>query len=420
MADSAVSKNKIITIDPDLVENYVMHWATFGGFGEGGVCRTVYSPEWVGAQDQYAAWCEEAGLSVKRDAVGSVWGVLQGTDGGKVIASGSHVDSQTRGGRYDGALGALSALIALKALKARYGMPKRTLECVSLCEEESSRFPATAYWGSRAITSRISPTDPDTIKSWDGQSIGEAMREVGLDPARIPEAKRDDIDSFVELHIEQGPILEQVDKPVAIVTGITGIRHYLVEIEGEQNHAGALPMDMRHDAMAGFLEMGNGLINTAHRYGRPAVTTIGRAVPEPNFPPVIPGKVTFTLDARHPDPALCKRLYEDHERLMLEVAARRGLKISWSFINDHPPCPSDPALFATFKAAAEAQGIPYHIMHSGAGHDSQQMGRIAKVVMIFVRSKDGRSHTPDEFSSVEDIVAGIETLAAGFYKLAYQ
>lgn len=414
-----MTDNKLISIDPARVEDYVMRWAAYGGFGESGVCRTVYSPEWVGAQDQYATWCEQAGLEVRRDAVGSVWGVLKGTEGGKVIASGSHCDSQTSGGRYDGALGALSALLALRALRERYGPPKRTLECVSLCEEESSRFPATQFWGSRAITGRISSTDPDTILSWDGQSIAQAMREVGLDPARIPEARRDDIDRFVELHIEQGPILEQVDKPVAIVTAITGIRHYTVELIGKQNHAGALPMDMRHDAMAGFAEIASGVINTAHRFGRPAVTTVGRCVPEPNFPPVIPGKVTFTVDVRHPDPELCQQLYAAHEGLMKEVAARRGLEVRWTIINDHPPCVSDKYLFDTFAAAAETQGVPYHVMHSGAGHDSQQMGRIAKVVMLFVRSKDGRSHTPDEFSSIEDIVAGIETLAAGLHKLAY-
>lgn len=414
-----MAEQEIISIDPDLVENYIMTWAEFGGFGDSGVCRTVYSPEWVGAQDQYARWCEEAGLGVKRDAVGSVWGVLEGTEGGKVIASGSHVDSQISGGRYDGALGALSALIALRVLKAQYGAPKRTLECVSLCEEESSRFPATQFWGSRAITGRISATDPDEILSWDGQSIASAMREVGLDPALIPNAKRDDIDIFVELHIEQGPILEQVDKPVAIVNAITGIRHYLVELVGKQNHAGALPMDMRHDAMAGFAEIASGVIDTAHRFGRPTVTTVGRCVPEPNYPAVIPEKVTFTVDARHPDPAIRDRLYAAHENLMREVAARRGLQVSWTFIMDQPPCPSDPGLVDTFTAAAKSQGIDYHIMHSGACHDCQQMGRIARPVMIFVRSKDGRSHTPDEYSSIEDIVAGIKTLAAGFYTLAY-
>jgi allantoate deiminase len=410
-----------IQIAPELVERYVREMASFGAVGETGVSRTLYSPEWVGATDCYANWCQEAGLDIHRDAVGSVWGRLPGTDKSarKSIASGSHIDSQTPGGRYDGILGALGALIALKALKEQFGPPKRTLEAVALCEEEGSRFPSANYWGSRAITGRIAPGDPDRILSFSGEPIAEAMREVGLDPARIPEAKRDDIDSFIELHIEQGPILEQAGLPVAIVNAITGIRHYQVEIRGTQNHAGGFPMDIRRDPMAGFAEIASGVVNTAHRVGRPAVTTVGRVLVEPNFPAIIPGKVQFTIDARHPDPAARQRLYDAHEGLMREVAARRGLEIDWKVMLDHDPAPSDPKIVATLEQVARDQGVPTLTMASGAGHDSQQMAAIAKVAMIFVRSKDGRSHTPDEFSSVEDIVAGIRVLAAGLHALAY-
>ena len=408
-----------LNIDPALVERYVMEMAQFGKFGETGVNRVVYSPEWVAAMDQYAAWGNDAGLEVIRDAVGSLRGVLEGKTSGKVIATGSHIDSQTTGGRYDGALGALAALIALKALSEQYGQPNCTLECHALCEEEGSRFPGARFWGSRAITGRISATDPHETLGWGGETIASAMLEVGLDPAKIPEARRDDIGTFVELHIEQGPILEQLGLPIAIVTSITGIRHYRVELLGKQDHAGAFPMDVRRDAIAGFAEIASGLINTAHRWGRPTVTTIGRIECEPNFPAIIPGKVVFTVDCRHADQTYCQNLYDTHEALMREVAARRGLQLSSSIMIDHPPCPSDPHLIRVFSDSALSQGVPFTTMHSGAGHDSQQMGRIAKVAMIFVRSKDGRSHTPDEFSSIEDIVAGIKVLAAGLHRLAY-
>lgn len=408
-----------IAIDPALVERFIMEMARFGAHSGTGVWRTVYSPEWVGATDLYARWCEEAGLAVKRDAVGNVWGRLDGKDGGKAIVSGSHIDTQRPGGRYDGTLGALAGLIALKALKETYGAPRRPLEAVALCEEEGSRFPSASWWGSRAITGRISPEDPDRIRGLADETIAQAMREVGLDPARIPEARRDDIEAFIELHIEQGPILEHAGLPVAVVTGITGIRHYLVTLEGTQNHAGAFPMDLRRDPMAGFAEIASGVVDTAHRWGRPAVTTVGRVEAEPNMPAVIPRRVRFTVDARHPDPEACVRLHASHERLMREVAARRGLDIDWEVLIDHPACPSDPGLVATLQDAARTQAVPFMLMASGAGHDSQQMAAIAKVAMIFVRSKDGRSHTPEEFSSIEDIVAGIKVLAASLYKLAY-
>lgn len=419
MRGNVSSTAKLIQIDPAFVEKTVLELAAFGAVGETGVSRTVYSPEWVDATDYYAHACAEAGLEVHRDTVGNVWGRLRGSTGEKSVASGSHIDSQTPGGRYDGALGAVAALIALKALKEQFGTPKRTLEAVAFCEEESSRFPNANYWGSRAITGRIAAGDPERVIGFGGETIAEAMRSVGLDPERIPEARRNDIDSFIELHIEQGPILEQAGLPVAVVDAITGIRHYRAEISGVQNHAGAFPMDIRHDPMAGFAEIASGLINTAHRVGRPAVTTIGRAIVEPNFPGIIPAKVEFTIDARHPDPAARRRLYEMHEGLMREVADRRGLTADWRVMIDHEPSPSDPAIVSTLQRVASEQGVPVLTMASGAGHDSQQMAAIAKVAMIFVRSKDGRSHTPEEFSSVEDIVAGIRVLAAGLHALAY-
>jgi allantoate deiminase len=261
--------------------------------------------------------------------------------------------------------------------------------------------------------------DADAVKGYDGETIAEAMRAVGLDPARIATAHREDIESFVELHIEQGPILEHADLPVAIVDAITGLRHYHVKLTGVQNHAGAFPMDLRNDPMAGFAEIASGVINTAHRMGRPAVTTIGRAQVYPNGPAVIPREVCFTVDARHPDPKQRLELYARHEALMREVAQRRGLEIEWDVRLEKEPCLSDAALVSTFKQAAAEQGIPTLTMASGAGHDSQQMARIAKTVMIFVRSKDGRSHTPEEFSSIPDIIAGIRVLAAGLHALAY-
>ncbi len=421
-ADSSLMEERMIPeieIDPALVERYVLELATHGAHGETGVWRTVYSPEWVGATRLYAQWCEEAGLEARSDAVGNVWGRLDGREGGKAVVSGSHIDSQKPGGRYDGALGALAGLIAIRALREQFGAPRRPLEAVAFCEEESSRFPSANFWGSRAITGRITPDDPDKTIGYDGETIGEAMREVGLDPARIPEAKRDDIDAFVELHIEQGPVLEQAGLPAAVVDAITGLRHMVVELGGTQNHAGAFPMDLRRDPMQGFAEIAAGVVNTAHRMGRPAVTTVGRVVAEPNAPAIIPAKVTFTVDARHPDPAARERLYARHEALMREVAARRELDISWRTTIDHPPCLSDPEIVRALRDGAAAQGVPYMIMASGAGHDTQQMARIARTAMVFVRSKDGRSHTPDEFSSVEDIVAGIRILAAGLHRLAY-
>jgi allantoate deiminase len=396
-----------------------MGMAQYGAHGETGVWRTVYDQAWVAATDQYAAWCEEAGLQTWRDAVGNVWGRLAGSDGGQSIVSGSHIDSQRPGGRYDGILGALAALIALRTLKEQFGQPKRTLEALALCEEEGSRFPSASFWGSRAITGAIAPGDPEQTRGYADESMADAMHAIGLDPARIPEARRDDFDTFIELHIEQGPILEQAGYPVGVVSAITGIRHYVVELKGTANHAGAFPMDLRRDPMAGAAEIVSGVINTAHRMGRPAVTTCGRIEAEPNGPAIVPDKVTFTIDARHPDPAQRQLLYERHEALVKEVAARRNLEVSWHQTLNLDPLICDPQLVALLEEAAREQGIPAMTMVSGAVHDTQRMATQARVAMLFVQSKDGRSHTPDEFSSIEHCTAGIEVLAAALHKLAY-
>jgi allantoate deiminase len=408
-----------IAIDPALVERYILELATHGAVEETGVSRPVYSPAWVSAQAQLAEWAREAGLDVRIDAVGNLWGRLAGSADGPSIVSGSHLDSQCPGGRYDGALGIIAALTALRALREQLGQPRRTLELLAFCEEESSRFPATNFWGSRAITGRIAPDEPDTLRGYADETIGDAMRAIGLDPARIPEAERDDIETFIELHIEQGPILEQEGLPVGIVSGFPGIRHYVVELHGRSDHAGAMPMDLRRDPMAGAAEIISGVVDIAHRMGRPAVTTVGRINAIPNLAPVVAERVSFTIDARHPDPAQRALLYERHERLMREVATRRGLEITWTVAGDQEPAPCDPELVALLAEAAREAGVPFMMISSGAAHDAQQMASVARIAMLFVRSRDGRSYTPAEFTSVEDATAGIEVFTGALHRLAY-
>jgi len=405
--------------DASRLERYVDELAQQGAHGETGVARLVYSPEWAAAQDLLARWMEEAGLRVERDAVGNVWGYLDGSDAsGGVIVTGSHVDSQNPGGRFDGALGIVAGITALAALKARHGQPRRTLAVVSLVEEEASRFPTANFWGSRAIIGRIAPEEPKRLRGYDGVTMAEAMRDAGLDPARVAESQREDIETFVELHIEQGPYLEQEDLAVGIVQRITGYRQYLVTLEGMANHAGTTPMDLRRDPMAGAAEIISGVTNTAHRMGRPAVTTVGRMNVTPNERAVIPRQVAFTVDARSPDPAQRETLLARHETLMREVAERRDLSLTMRVDSDRVPVISDPDVVAAVVKAAKEAGIPAKRMTSGAVHDTMQLAEIAKTAMIFVRSRGGISHSPEEFTSLDDASAGTEVLARTLHTLA--
>lgn len=406
--------------DVQKIKHMVDQLGSFGGCLQTGVSRTAYSSEWVLAQECIAKWSRDAGLNVRFDTVGNLWARIDGTEGGKAIVSGSHIDSQCPGGRFDGALGVLSALIAISVLKEAYGSPRKPVELVSFCEEEGSRFPNAGFWGSRAIVGKIDPNDCDTVIDSSGQSIGNAMKSVGFDPIRIAEAKRSDIAAFIELHIEQGPILEDANLPIAIVSGITHIRQTKVTLTGDSNHAGAFPMDIRLDPMAGFAEVVTRVIDHAQKLGRPAVTTIGKCVLDPNGAAIIPRSVTFTIDARHPDPTCAANLFETHKKILEEIAARRNLSLETMVQIDLPACLSDHNLMQSIELSAREAGIKTMHMASGAGHDAQQMSEICPIAMIFVRSEGGRSHTPEEFSTIDDIMAGIKVLAGSLYDLAYK
>ena len=409
----------VLTVDPALVEQCILTLSRHGAVGETGVSRTTYSPEWVAAQRLVGEWATGIGMTARMDAVGNVWGRFDGIEGGKAIVPGSHIDSQCPGGRYDGALGVISAYVAIKTLVERYGRPRRRLETIPLCEKYGIRYPSADFRGSRAIIGEIDDAAPDSIPALDGGTIADGMRSVGLDPTRCAEARRHDIASFIELHIEQGSLLKMAGYPVGVVSGITGPREYYVEIIGRADHAGTRPMDTRLDPMAGAAEIISGVINTALLMGRPAVTTVGRISAEPGATPIVPERVVFTIDSRHTDPVQRALLYERHEEMMRSVARRRGLGIRWSITGEHTPCPCDPELVRIIGQAAADQGIPAMRIPSGAAHDSQQIALIAPVAMIFVQSKDGRSHTPAEFTSLEHAVAGIEVLAETLHRLAW-
>jgi allantoate deiminase len=406
-------------IDAERVERMVLELAHFGASGETGVARLVYTPEWAAAQDQVAAWMGDAGLRVERDAVGNVWGYLDADGAHPFVATGSHIDSQNPGGRFDGALGVVAGIAALATLRERFGAPSKPLAVVSLVEEEASRFPAANFWGSRAIIGKIAPDEPRRLRGYDGVTMAEAMRDAGFDPARLGDAQRTDIGAFVELHIEQGPFLEHNDFPVGIVERITGYRQYHVTLEGAANHAGTTPMDLRRDAMAGAAEIVSGVIDTAHRMGRPCVTTVGRMTVAPNERAVIPRQVAFTVDARSPDPDQRELLLARHEALMHEVASRRDLGIHLRVDSDRQPVACDPTLVAALAAAAGEVRVPAMPMTSGAVHDAMQFASIAPVAMLFVRSRGGISHAPEEYTSPDDAAAGTEVLARALHRLAY-
>ena len=396
-------------IDRALLERRLDELYAIGAQPDGGTYRGLYDDAWATAVERVERWLKDAGLKTRRDAVGNLWGRVEGTDTGKSIVTGSHIDTVRRGGRLDGALGIVAGLTAVESLLNEKGKPRRTLEVVAICEEEGSRF-KTNFWGSRALTGSIDHVDPD---------IAAAMLERGLDPARVASAARDDIDTFVELHIEQGAVLESSGVALAVVSAIVGTAHLEITATGRPDHAGTTPMTMRQDALAGAVAMIQAIESIARSLGAPAVATVGKIRAEPDQINVIPGRVVFTVDLRHADLG-ARRALEARIRSICEtVASERGLKLEIAVLQEKPPVAMHPGVRAVLARAATESGVQATELVSGAGHDAQILAARCKVGMLFVPSIGGRSHCPEESTRTEHLELGTNVLRQALQIIAY-
>ena len=392
-----------------LLEKRLDELYAIGAQPDGGTYRGLYDDAWATAVERVERWLKDAGLKTRRDAVGNLWGRVEGTDKGRSIVTGSHIDTVRRGGRLDGALGIVAGLTAVESLLNEKGKPRRTLEVVAICEEEGSRF-KTNFWGSRAITGSIDHLDPD---------IAAAMPERGLDPARVASAARDDIDTFVELHIEQGAVLESSGAAVAVVSAIVGTAHLEITATGRPDHAGTTPMAMRQDALAGAAAMIQAIESLARSLGAPAVATVGKIRAEPDQINVIPGRVVFTVDLRHADLGARRALEERIRSICGIVASERGLKLEIRVLQEKPPVPMHPEVKSVLARAATESGARATELVSGAGHDAQILAARCKVGMLFVPSIGGRSHCPEESTSPEHLELGTNVLRQALQIIAY-
>ena len=384
--------------------------AEIGRHEEGGVARLSFTPEEREAKDLVASYMREAGLAVREDAVGNLFGRREGRDpDAPAVLVGSHVDSVRNGGDFDGPLGVLGGIEVLQTMEEGGVETERPVEVVAFTDEEGARF-SLGMIGSRALTGELSREDL-RHEDQSGVSIAGAMREAGLDPDRIGEAARspDSLAAYLELHIEQGKVLEGEGLPVGVVTGIAGPVWLRLSLSGEAGHAGTTPMGARRDALAAAAEV-VGIVEEAAAATGSTVGTVGQIGARPGGINIIPGRVDLSLDLRDIDEATRDVVEGRIRERAGEACGRRGIGLEFEEIQRLPPAPCSAEIRASIAAACEREGFRPFSLPSGAGHDGMHVAGLCPMGMIFVRSRDGVSHNPREWSNPEDCEAGCKVL----------
>ncbi|WP_108660308.1 Zn-dependent hydrolase [Acuticoccus kandeliae] len=371
----------------------------------GGFDRLAFSPADMAARRWFAEEMARDGLAVRSDAVGNVFGRFGPADGPTVMI-GSHLDTVARGGAFDGALGCAVALECVRALKDAGLGPRLPIEVVATADEEG-RF--GGMLGSQAIAGAATEDWVAGAADADGVRLVDAMREAGLDPDGVAGAAREkgSIRAFLELHIEQGPVLEAEGVPVGVADSVSGVCVLQVELAGRANHSGTTPMAMRSDAFVGLSEVGTAMPDIAARHGTDeARITIGHVEIAPNAPHTIPGRAVFTIVIRDVTIEAMLALRAAVGAAIAQAAARHGLEHTVEALSWLNPVRLDTDLHAHLLALAASLGIRARSMPSGAGHDAQTMAAIAPTALIFVPSVGGVSHAPEEFTAWADILPG--------------
>lgn len=386
----------------------------------GGMTRLLYSDSWLEAQNAVKNKLEEIGMETHFDEIGNLFGRMEGSKyPDETIMSGSHIDTVINGGNLDGQFGVIAAYVAMAYLKETYGQPLRSMEVISMAEEEGSRFP-TVFWGSKNFVNEAKIEDVESISDFEGIKFVDAMRQAGFDFKKGEQKRREDIKAFVELHIEQGNVLENEELQIGVVNSIAGQRRYTIVLKGQANHAGTTPMGYRRDAVYAFSRICSESIEKARAIGDPLVLTFGKVEPKPNTVNVVPGEVLFTIDCRHTDSDVLIGFTQKLEQRINEIATEMDIEATIDLWMDEAPVPMDANIVAILEEAAKKANMKYRVMHSGAGHDSQIIAPHYPTAMIFVPSIGGISHNPAEATKLEDLVEGVKMMASALYELAYK
>jgi N-carbamoyl-L-amino-acid hydrolase len=391
--------------------------AKIGAIPGNGVNRAAFSAEDIRARQLLVSWAEALGFGISMDAIGNIFVRRPGLDSdAPPVMSGSHMDTQPRGGRFDGIYGVLAAFEALEAMEEAGVKTRRSIELVAWSNEEGGRFaPCTmgsaVYTGARALEDILGVTDNEGIALKD--ALATTLAAV---PRAKPRGFNTPAAAYVEAHIEQGPLLEMQGKTVGVVTGIQGLRWFNVEVFGKTDHAGTTPLKLRKDAVRAAVDIITALCELTADPADVLRFTVGRMLVTPNSPNSVANHVLFSVDIRHPDKATIQRLGEAVEPLAREAAGVCDVKVTPTLHDD--PCVFDARVVNTIERAAEALEVSNMRLASGASHDANYMARVCPAGMIFVPCENGVSHNEAENAKPEDLAAGARVLTATLLELA--
>ena len=395
------------------------------GLGEGGaVTRLVFSVHELRSRQLLVHLMNQVGLDVRVDAAGNIFGRLAAGREGPAVLAGSHLDSVIQGGRYDGPVGVIGALEAVRTIKESGVSLPAPLESVCFVGEESSRF-GFATLGSSLVAGDVTMDDFANAVDAGGNRLEDVLSSLGIYRENLDSLRRDPrtVKAYLELHIEQGPVLESKKKKIGVVTAIAAPSRFRVLFRGQADHSGTTPMEMRKDALvaAGYLITYIDEVCREHAAtdkGR-VVGTVGAVKVEPGVINAIPGRAELQVDVRSITSASKRKVAGLIRKRARQIARERGVKAEILTIRDEEPVPMHPGVIALIRGMCEERGVPFEVMPSGAGHDAMQMARIAPTGMIFIPSTNGVSHNPTEWTDPEDICLGTQLLVEAILRAAH-
>jgi N-carbamoyl-L-amino-acid hydrolase len=400
-------------VNGDRLIRSVFQLAEIGQLANGGVSRVAFTPEDLLARQQVQNWMIEAGMTICNDAAGNIIGYYAGKKAqAPALATGSHIDTVPVAGRYDGCLGVLAGIEVVRVLNENQIRLNHPLEVIVFTDEERSVI------GSKAMAGEIKE-NVDYYCRLDGTPIQPCLKQIGGDWFQIQTAKRDrsQIAAFVELHVEQGGILEHLKTPIGVVTGVVGQYRFAVDITGRPNHAGTTPMHMRQDALVAAAQV----VLAIHRIGTETpgeqVATVGYLNVSPNATNTVPGKVDLRIDLRDISQNHLEDLVELIHQELKAIAANTGTEINLRQTLHILPTPAAPHIMAEIEQVCQELGLASTHLPSRAGHDAQEIGRITDMGMIFVPSHAGISHAEDEYTAPEECIQGANILLQTFLRL---